>query len=96
MLLAAGAPAQAFYWYDWPGSQPRTLLVPPSQAQPFPLNPPEPEPGSHMPPPPVGPPVPVDKPPVGPPTHTPEPATGLLGLLGLGAAAAVRKWRKKK
>jgi MYXO-CTERM domain-containing protein len=95
VLLIACEPAHAFYWQGWPGS----LL----RANPLPVGPPsqppadtaEPPSEEHTPPPPVGPPVPVDRPPVGPPTHTPEPATGLLGLLGLGAIAARRWWKRK-
>ena len=101
--LAACGPAHAFYWYDWPGSQLRvqqTLIAP--RHQDAPGNPPgtltpgqPPAPGSvHEPPPPNGAPVPIDKPPVGP-NPTPEPATGLLGLIGLSAVAAVRRWRKR-
>ncbi|AWM41411.1 hypothetical protein C1280_33365 [Gemmata obscuriglobus] len=92
VLLAGSAPAQAFYWYDWPGSRvPRepTLLNPTSLLTPD--TPREPT----IPNPPSGPPVPVDKPPIGPPEHTPEPSTGLIGLIGLGAVAA-RKWWKKR
>ena len=97
--LGVCGPAHAFYWYDWPGSQIRiqqTLITQPHQdASPNPrvtVSPlPPPGPG-HVPPPPIGPPVPIDKPPVGP-NPTPEPATGLMGLLGLGALAAVRRWR---
>lgn len=85
VLLVATTEARAFYWFGWPGSQLRveeTLLPPPG-------------PTGRMPNPPIGPPVTVAKPPIGPPEQTPEPATGLLGLIGLGALA-VRKWRKKK
>ncbi len=46
-------------------------------------------PTTSVPTPPPGPLVVVDK----PPEQTPEPATGLLGLLGLGAVAAVKRWR---
>ena len=101
--LGVGGPAHAFYWYDWPGSQVRvqqTLITQPNLN--IPGNPPvgptgrqTSPPGSiHVPPPPVGPPVPIDKPPVGP-NPTPEPSTGLIGLIGLGAMAAVRRWRKR-
>jgi hypothetical protein len=99
--LAACGPAHAFYWQGWPGSQlriPPTLILTPPQSAPI-----SPPPETVTPPPPLGPPVPVNQPPggtpsgppVGPPEHTPEPATGLLGLVGVGALAAVRKWRKK-
>jgi MYXO-CTERM domain-containing protein len=101
VVLVAGGPARAFYWYGWPGSRltvQQTLITPPHQETPG--NPPvvvvTPPPGTgHTPPPPVGPPVPIDQPPVGP-THTPEPSTALLGALGLGALATVRRWRKKQ
>ncbi len=110
VLLAATTEARAFYWFGWPGSQLRveeTLLTPPAQVPPAVVTPgvvtppntpptfPPPGPTGRMPNPPIGPPVPVAKPPIGPPEQTPEPATGLLGLIGLGALA-VRKWRKKK
>ena len=95
VVLAATNPARAFYWAEWPGSQIRvqqTLITPPAVT---PGNPPSP---GHEPIPPVGPPIPVAKPPVGPPspTSTPEPATGLLGLLGLGALASRRWWKQKQ
>ncbi len=97
VLLVVGGQAQAFYWYDWPGGRRAgTTLVTPDQAQPFAVNPPlvEKPPGApQTPTPPVGPPVPVDRTPIGPPTQTPEPSTGIIGLIGLGAAAAVRRWR---
>lgn len=83
VLLAINTQAHAFYWYGWPGS-----LVPPRETLTPPTEPENPNP-------PVGPPVPVDKPPVGPPQHTPEPSTGIIGLLGFGALAAARKWRKR-
>jgi MYXO-CTERM domain-containing protein len=93
VVVAVCGPARAFYWYDWPGSGLRaqesliTQPKPQESVQPLPNTP-----GRDQPPP-LGPPVPVDKPPVGP-HPTPEPATGLLGLLGLGALA-VRRWRMK-
>jgi MYXO-CTERM domain-containing protein len=103
MLIVSG-PAHAFYWHNWPGSgvvvqqslitQPHqnTTANPPSSAPPETVQPPG-SPGT--PPVPIGPPVPIDKPPVGP-SPTPEPATGLLGLLGLGALAAARRsWNRK-
>lgn len=102
--LAVCGPAQAFYWHDWPGS--RVLVqqtVIPQQHQNSTANPPTstppettpgPGPGTpRTPPPPIGPPVGGDKPPVGP-QQTPEPGTGLLALLGLGAMAAARRWRR--
>ncbi|MCI0700969.1 MAG: PEP-CTERM sorting domain-containing protein [Planctomycetia bacterium] len=99
--LAACTPAHAFYWPNWPGSLRRvepTIINPPDLNKPGnpPLGPqPNPEPGlpeTNIPP------VVVNKPPVGPPAPepTPEPSTGLIGLLGLGAVAAVRKWWRKK
>lgn len=89
VLLAASGSARAFYWYDWPGSQ---ISKEPTLVNPVPRGPSPQEP--IIPTPPSGPPVPVDKPPIGPPEHTPEPATGLIGLIGLGALA-VRKWWKQ-
>ncbi len=90
--LAACGPAHAFYWYDWPGSQLRvqqTLIAPRHQDAPgnppvilTPGQPPAPE-SVHVPPPPIG------------PNPTPEPSTGLIGLIGMGALAAVRRWRKR-
>lgn len=85
VALAACGPAHAFYFEGWPGSgvtRPPSLL-PQVQVQ---VQRPGVEPS------PLGPLEPIDKPPVGP-NPTPEPATGLLGLLGLGALA-VRRWRK--
>jgi len=82
IALSACGPARAFYFEGWPGSgvtDSPTLLVQ--------VNRPLVEPS------PLGPLEPIDKPPLAP-NPTPEPATGLLGLLGLGALA-VRKWRKK-
>ena len=95
VALTVCGSARAFYWQDWPGSQLRVqespIIQPKSTepGQPTPLIP-----GRNQPPP-VGPPIPVDKPPVGP-HPTPEPSTGLIGLLGLGAIAAVRRWRAKR
>jgi MYXO-CTERM domain-containing protein len=99
VVLFAAEPARAFYWQNWPGSRVpinNSLLSPPDgvtignppsgSGSSGPVSPPTP---------PVGPPLPVDKPPLSPPDNTPEPATGLLGLLGLGAVAAARKWRRK-
>ena len=88
VLLTASGSARAVYWYDWPGSQTSrepSLVVPPVSQPDDPSHPPE------M----LIPPVPVDKPPpVGPPEQTPEPATGVIGLIGLGAIAARRWWKK--
>ena len=94
IALTVCGPARAFYWYDWPGSglrPPEPLVVQPKSQQPAP---PTPNTPGRNEPPPLGPPVPIDMPPVGP-NPTPEPATGLLGLLGLGALA-VRRWRQNK
>jgi MYXO-CTERM domain-containing protein len=102
-VLAASGPAHAFYWYDWPGSGLRVqqTLIPPHHDSPanppvivVPPDFPQP-PGTVIPPVPIGPPVPINKPPVGP-NPTPEPSTGLIGLIGLGALAAVRRWRKRQ
>ena len=78
-LLALAGPAQAFYWYGWPGSQlppDRTVITPPNDDKP----------GN----PPIRPPVnpPPDNQP--PNTPTPEPATAVVALLGLGIFAARR------
>src|SRR5262245_34506048 len=92
VLLIACEPAHAFYWQGWPGSR---IHIEPTLVGPSPL----PQPGNpdtpdtEIPPIPTGPSIPVDRPPIGPPTQTPEPATGLLGLLGLGALAARRWWK---
>jgi MYXO-CTERM domain-containing protein len=83
VVLAVCGPARAFYWQDWPGSRLREPVLPSPLV-----------PGRNEPPP-LGPPVPIDKPPVGP-NPTPEPSTGLIGLIGLGAIAAVRRWRKRR
>ena len=100
--LGVGGPAHAFYWYDWPGSRIRvqqTLITPPHRdapgSPPQPVSPLPPPGTGRVPPPPIGPPVPIDKPPVGP-NPTPEPSTGLIGLIGLGALTAVRRWRRKQ
>lgn len=100
VLLSAGA-APAFYFPGWPGSgEPiRRSLIPPKVAD-RPGNPPStpplntPTPGRpEGNPPPFQdiPPTPGDQP---PPEHVPEPATGLLGLIGLSAAAAARRLRR--
>lgn len=88
IALTACGSARAFYWPGWPGSQLRsqdTLVTQPRTEEP--VQPTPQFPGG-------------DKPPVGPnpgpsPTPTPEPASGLIGLLGLGALAAARRWRRK-
>jgi MYXO-CTERM domain-containing protein len=95
IVLTACSPAHAFYWYDWPGSRVR---VEPS------LLPPTTTPGNPPSLPPIGPPPttppPVNEfeppPPLPPPEQTPEPSTGLIGLLGLGAVAALRRWRSRQ
>ncbi len=71
---------------------PRTTPTPPPQPTPPTINPPPPlirEPLQ-----PVGPTVPFDRPVVGPPVQTPEPSTAVIGLLGLGTLALVRRLRK--
>ena len=92
IALTVCGPARAFYWQDWPGSRLR--------VQESPIIPPKSQPPVQVPPLlpgrndlPVGPPITPEKPPVGP-HPTPEPSTGLIGLLGLGALAAVRRWRR--
>src|SRR5688500_18916915 len=84
-LLAASGPAQAFYWYGWPGSKlppDRTVITPPNDDKPG--NPPD------------RPPV---KPPTTPPPPNnpiPEPGTAVVALAGLGAIAARRIFRRRK
>ena len=90
-VLFTAARADAFYWVGWPGSnvtpQP-TLLTPSSSVTP----------GST--PPPAS--TPITPPglqeftpePVGPPEHVPEPATGVAGLIGIGALAW--RWVRRK
>ena len=85
--LAACGPAQAFYWQGWPGSQ---LLIPPTLLTPIQSVPSSPASEGTIVPPGSG----STSPPVGP-QQTPEPATGLLGLMGVGALVAVKRWRKK-
>lgn len=82
-VLLSAVPAQAFYWYDWPGSRippPRTVIPPPEWPE-----------GPQWPgdPPSVTPPV------VTPPGAVPEPGTAVAALVGLGAIAIARAWRKK-
>lgn len=86
-VLASAGPADAFYWYGWPGSQippPRTVITPPNKDHP----------GSPPDVPPVGP--PSTTPPDTPPSPTPEPATAFAALAGLSALAAARVWRRRK
>lgn len=91
VLLLVCDSAQAFYWYNWPGSRLRVdEPIIPTPIIDVPGNPPPPGTGPR-PVPPIGPPVPVDNPPG--PNPTPEPATGLLGLLGIGVLV-VRSWRR--
>jgi hypothetical protein len=96
VAVTTAGPARAFYWQNWPGSQlhaAQTLVDnsvvsgKPSTTQRAsvpPSNPNGPTPDG-----------PPDAPPVTPPTQTPEPATALLGVVGLGAVAVVRKWKRK-
>ena len=83
-MLAVGtfaAPAEAFYWYGWPGGpRPPKTVVPPDK----PGNPPENPPPENPPP---------ENPP--PPNGVPEPGTAVAALVGLGALAVSRAWRRK-
>lgn len=90
-LPMSAQPVHGFYWRGWPGSG---IVVEPVLVDPHiptPGNPPAepiPFPGTENNyTPPVG--------PVPPPESVPEPATGLAGLLGLGAIAVVKRLRKK-
>jgi MYXO-CTERM domain-containing protein len=96
-IAISSAPVQAFYWYGWPGSglpPDRTIVGPPGGKS-----------GSG-PKVPVGLPVVVTTPPPGQgteppgggsgPHSTPEPATGIVALIGLGALAAARAYRRGK
>jgi len=88
--LATAGPAQAFYWYGWPGSaQPRPRSLVPADSAKLPPNPtadPTVPPGGEPPEP--GTPVPPVETPN--PEHVPEPATGVAVLVGLGVLAARR------
>ena len=90
VALSAG-PAAAFYWRGWPGSRvvetPTLIPVPTDNRgnptpNPFPFPPTE---NTYVPP--EGPPA---------PNSVPEPATGLAGLLGLGALAVARRVRRRR
>lgn len=100
VVLTAG-PAPAFYFNGWPGSgEPITRTLIPPKVQDKPGNPPgappvtpalnTPGPGTGW----SGGPPPIQFVPPSP-EHVPEPATGLLGLIGLSAAAAAR-WRRRR
>lgn len=98
-VLVTAGPAPAFYFNGWPGSgEPIRRSLIPADKQDLPGNPPSTTPPGG----PVGdgrPPVNVPEPTPGeqpPPESVPEPATGLLGLLGLGAAVAARRLRRAK
>lgn len=86
MILFLAEPANAFYWYGWPGSRlppDRTVVTPPNKDKPG--NPPDR--------PPVNPP---EQPPVTPPgSSVPEPATSLAAVIGLGTLAAARALRRR-
>jgi len=106
-LALAAAPAWAFFWDSWPGSQ-----VPPVEGSGSPIKPPPeggpavdvpttlpPEGGAAVDVPTTLPPegvIPVDVPiPLtGGPTGLPEPATIVGGLIGLGVVAAMRRRRR--
>lgn len=99
--LAAATPAQAFYWYDWPGSgvPPHHVIVGPPHGGSSGGKPPT-HPGNPGTPstPPSGPSTPP-RVPTGPPSDqtnpTPEPATGVIALAGAGILAAGRTLRKR-
>ena len=80
-LVLGGGSAQAFYWYDWPGSRtrPPDTLVPGGEP-----------PGGFEPPPGGGPDEP--EPPQEP--SAPEPSTVVAGLMGLAFVGASRLRRK--
>ena len=107
VVLTTTTPAWGFYWVGWPGSQlsPAPSLVPPTtvgstnllvNTQPTPMASPLNTPNGGLPA--QGPPTP-DQSPSAPggsgqthsPERFPEPATGLIGLIGLGAVAIGRR-----
>ncbi|HEV3440467.1 MAG TPA: PEP-CTERM sorting domain-containing protein [Gemmata sp.] len=84
-ILISSAPAQAFYWYGWPGSgipPERTIVGPPGGVTGVPPRIP------------VGLPVVVTTPPPSGQT-TPEPGTGLAALVGIGVLAVARALRRR-
>jgi hypothetical protein len=101
VVLATTGPARAFYWQNWPGSGvpvQQSLLAPPTATTPGTLPtghfPPQSPTDSRQPGTASAPPLPADQPPAaGTPIATPEPASGVLGLLGLGALAAAKRRR---
>jgi PEP-CTERM motif len=106
-LALAAAPAGAFFWDSWPGSN-----VPPAEGTGSPIKPPpeggpavdvpttlppEGGPAVDVPttlPPEGGPPVDVPTTLTGAPSGLPEPATIVGGLIGLGVVAAMRRRRR--
>jgi hypothetical protein len=90
-VLATAGPASAFYWKGWPGSGIRTetTIIPPTDNQPPTDKPPIDQPPPEYPPPEY----PLPPPP--PPEQVPEPGTAVVGLIGLGAVAVVRRLRKR-
>jgi hypothetical protein len=84
-LVSVAGPAQAFYWYGWPGSKlppDQTVITPPNDDKPG--NPPDR--------PPVNPP-PNEPPPNNP---VPEPGTAVIALIGIGSIAARRLYGRRK
>lgn len=105
-VLGTGADARAFYFKGWPGAKltpERTVISPKDQGKPGnppPSNPFPPPGGEHPPGEPGGPDAPGNnQPPPGPgpgPGSVPEPATGAIGLIGLAALGAARRFRRKR